>query len=79
MTLQLVTGEFSRIETMDMIIQFFEMRIKFHENKILSSHNEEDIKMREKKIKFLQEELAQAKTYIVNKEEPVAVWCTINI
>ena len=79
MTLQLVTGEFSRIETMDMIIQFFEMRIKFHENKILISHNEEDIKMREKKIKFLQGELAQAKTYIVNKEEPIAVSCTINL
>ena len=79
MTLQLVTGEFSRIETMDMVIQFFEMRIKFHENKIMNSHNEEDIKMREKKIKFLQNELAQAKKYIVNKEEPIAVSCTINI
>ena len=79
MTLQLVTGEFTRIETMDMIIQFFEMRIKFHENKIISSHNEEDIKMREKKIKFLQGELAQAKSYIANKEEPIAVSCTINL
>ena len=79
MTLQLVTGEFTRIETMDMIIQFFEMRIKFHENKIMSSHNEEDIKMREKKIKFLQGELAQAKSYIANKEEPIAVSCTINL
>ena len=79
MTLQLVTGEFSKIETMDMVTQFFEMRIKFHENKIMSSHNEEDIKMREKKIKFLQNELAQAKTYIVDKGEPIAVSCTINL
>lgn len=79
MNLQLVTGEFSRIETMNMVTQMFELRIKFHENKIMSSHNEEDIKMREKKIKFLQGELAQAKGYIVNKEEPIAVMCTINI
>ena len=79
MTLQLVTGEFSRIETMDMITQFFEMRIKFHENKIISSYNEEDVKMRENKIKFLQGELALSKTYIINKDEPIAVSCTINL
>jgi len=79
MTLQLVQGDFSRIETMDMIVQMFELRIKFHENKILSSHNEEDIKMRENKIKFLQEELYQAKTYIVDKEEPIAISCIINL
>ena len=79
MTLQLVQGEFSNIETMDMVTQMFEMRIKFHENKIKSTHNEEDIKMREKKIKFLQGELAQAKTYIVDKGEPIAISCTIDL
>jgi len=77
MTVQLVTGEFSKIETLNMITQIFEMRIKFHEDKIMSSHNEEDIKMREKKIKFLQGELAQERKYLVSKEEPVAVSCTI--
>lgn len=79
MILQLVQGEFTKIETMDMITQMFEMRIKFHENKIKSSHNEEDVKMREKKIKFLQGELAQAKTYIVDKGEPIAISCTIDL
>lgn len=79
MILKLIEGEFNRIETMNMITQMFEVRIKFHENKILSLHNEEDIKMREKKIKFLQNELAQAKTYIANKEEPIAISCEINL
>ena len=79
MTVQLVTGEFSKTETIDMITQMFEMRIKFHEDKIMSSHNEEDVKMREKKIKFLQGELAQARTYLVNKGEPIAVSCTITL
>lgn len=79
MTVQLVTGEFSKTETIDMITQMFEMRIKFHEDKIMSSHNEEDVKMREKKIKFLQGELAQARNYLVNKGEPIAVSCTITL
>ncbi|WP_293873424.1 hypothetical protein [Flavobacterium sp.] len=77
MTVQLVTGEFSKIETLDMVTQMFEMRIKFHEDKIMSSHNEEDIKMRENKIKFLQGELGQARKYLVLKDELIAVSCTI--
>jgi hypothetical protein len=79
MTVQLVTGEFSKLETLNMITQMFEMRIKFHEDKIMSSHNEEDIKMREKKIKFLQGELAQARKHLVSKEEPISVSCTITL
>ncbi|MEM0542368.1 hypothetical protein WFZ85_07045 [Flavobacterium sp. j3] len=79
MNVQLVSGEFSKIETLNMVTQMFEMRIKFHEDKIKSLHNEEDIKMREKKIKFLQNELAQARAYLVNKDEPIAVSCTISL
>lgn len=79
MTVQLVTGEFSKIETLNMVTQMFEMRIKFHEDKIMSTHNEEDVKMREKKIKFLQGELAQAREYLVSKDDPIAVSCTITL
>lgn len=79
MTVQLVTGEFSKLETLNMITQMFEMRIKFHEDKIMSSHNEEDVKMREKKIKFLQGELKEAREYLINKDEPIAVSCTITL
>lgn len=79
MTVQLVSGEFSKLETLNMITQMFEMRIKFHEDKIMSSHNEEDVKMRERKIKFLQGELSQARKYLVSKDEPIAVSCTITL
>ena len=79
MNVQLVSGEFSKSETLNMVTQMFEMRIKFHEDKILSSHNEEDVKMREKKIKFLQNELAQARVYLLDKAEPIAVSCTISL
>lgn len=79
MTVQLVTGEFTKIETLNMVTQMFELRIKFHEDKITSSHNEEDVKMREKKIKFLQGELSQARQYLASKEDPIAVSCTIEL
>jgi hypothetical protein len=79
MTVQLVSGEFSKLETLNMITQMFEMRIKFHEDKIMSSHNEEDVKMRERKIKFLQGELSQARKYLVSKDKPIAVSCTITL
>ena len=40
------------------------VKIKYHEDKIKICQNEEDVKMREKKIKFLQRELSEAREYI---------------
>lgn len=64
MKLQLIDGNFNQAETIDLLTQLYQVKIKFHEEKVKSSLNEEDIKMRERKIKVLQNTLAEAREYI---------------
>ena len=54
MNLQLIQGQFSAGDAIDILTKMVEVKIKFHEAKILSQLNEEDIKMRENRIKQLQ-------------------------
>lgn len=57
MNIELIDGEFNPNEALDIISQMIQVKIKFHENKIHSSQNEEDTKARENKIKQLQYQL----------------------
>lgn len=66
MKLQLLKGHFNQEEALDILTQFVHVKIKFHENKIEKSHNEEDIKMREGRIKELQKEFYEAKKLILS-------------
>ena len=56
MTIQLIQGQFSANEAIEIITKMVHVKIKFHEDKIHSNANEEDIKMRERRIKQLQKE-----------------------
>ena len=67
MELQLLNDTFSSNESIEIINQLFQVKIKFHEDKIKISQNEEDVRMREQKIKFLQNELAEARQFISSK------------
>lgn len=79
MMLQLIEGQFSKNETQTMITQMFEVKIKFHENKIMNSHNEEDIKSRENKIKKLQKSLSDFRIFLNTKSDNVKINASINI
>jgi len=67
MNLQLTQGQFSAQEAIDIITQMINVKIKFHESKTNNSHNEEDIKMREQRIKQLQQQLYDSRSHIENK------------
>ena len=54
MDIQLIKGEFNPNDALELITKMIEVKIKFHESKINTIHQEEDIKIREKKIKNLQ-------------------------
>lgn len=56
MQLQLLKGAFSKTEAIALISQLVEAKIKFHEQKIDSDSSEEQIKMREGRIKELQQQ-----------------------
>jgi hypothetical protein len=69
MKLQLIDGAFSPEETLELLTQLYQVKIKFHEEKVKKSANEEDIKMREGKIKLLQKNLDEARAYVKNKDK----------
>lgn len=57
MNITLIDGHFSAKEALDILTQMIHVKIKFHESKIAQLDNEEDIKMREKRVKQLQKDL----------------------
>lgn len=63
MKIQLIDGSFSAKDSVEIVTKMIEVKINYHGNKIQSSSNEEDIKMRENKIKELQNELVKLREY----------------
>jgi hypothetical protein len=57
MDFQLINGGFSREEAYHLLAELVAVKIRFHQAKISAADNEEDIKMREGRIKGLQERL----------------------
>lgn len=69
MEIQLLKGNFTQSEALDILTQLIHVKIKFHENKIEKSDNEEDIKMRENRIKKLLQDLYEAKQVIITQKQ----------
>lgn len=61
MKIQLVKGSYSNADAMDLLSNLVNAKIRFHESRIENSHNEEDIKMRESRIKDLQRDLHEVR------------------
>lgn len=71
MNIQLIEGQFTNKEALELITQMIHIKIKFHENKINNNSNEEDVKYRETKIKNLQMELFELKYFLDNNGNSV--------
>jgi Ni2+-binding GTPase involved in maturation of urease and hydrogenase len=69
MNFQLIKGSFSRQEALELLTKLIEVKIKFHENKIMKHHDEEDVKMREKRIKELQQDLDKVRVLLSEKDQ----------
>lgn len=68
MKIQLIHGTFEAQEALELFSKLVHAKIKFHESKITNVCSEEDIKMRESKIKLLQKDLYEARIYISTKQ-----------
>jgi len=79
MQIHLTTGQFSSKDALDIITKMINIKIKFQEEKIESSHNEEDVKMRETRIKDLQKELYESRKFIESKGDTVSVESVIKL
>jgi hypothetical protein len=73
MNLQLIEGQFSKNEVLDLVNKMVKIKIDFHEQKIGQSDSEEDIKQREKKIKSLQHMLQALRDSLKDKN-----WVSLN-
>jgi hypothetical protein len=69
MNIQLLKGNFSQSEALDILTQLVHIKIKFHESKIEKSDSEEDIKMRENRIKQLLQDFYEAKQLIIRQKQ----------
>ncbi len=79
MTIQLIQGQFTSEEAHEIITQMIHVKIKYHENKIQGNSNEEDIKNREAKIKFLQNELFEVRKTMSSNKEGLTIDAAIHI
>nr|WP_299419861.1 hypothetical protein [uncultured Emticicia sp.] len=79
MHIQLIQGQFGGKEAIKLISQMIHAKVKFHENIISNADSEEDIKMRENRIKQLQKDLFDARHYIEKKGENVTINASIEI
>lgn len=79
MELHLIKGSFEKEEALELIQQMIQLKIKFHEKKIQQCEQEEDIKMRENRIKQLQNEFNQARALIQEKTTFCSIQSTIHI
>ena len=79
MNIQLIQGQFSMQEAIDIITKMVDVKIKFQEGKITDSCSEEDVKMREKRIKNLQKELQDVRNFITDKNTTIEMQSLIEI
>jgi hypothetical protein len=75
----LIQGQFSRQEALELITKLIAVKIRFHEDKIRDSSQEEDIKMRETRIKQLQKELYELRRSWDQEKGQVSLQAIIEI
>jgi cob(I)alamin adenosyltransferase len=79
MNIQLIHGDFNAKDASEIITQMIQVKIKYHENKISQDHNEEDIKFREAKIKRLQKDLHDTRSFIEGCSGKITIQCDMHL
>jgi hypothetical protein len=78
-SVKLIDGKFDKRDALDIVTRLFHTKIKFHEDRISHLHNEEDIKMRETRIKNLQGELFHIKEFIDKNPDNLSLSTIISL
>lgn len=71
MKIKFLNGSFDQADAIRIITSMIEVKIKFHEDKIHSSSAEEDIKMRENRIRLLQQDLQDFRSQLNGREKVI--------
>jgi len=68
MTIELIEGFFTKEDAIKLVQDLIQTKIKFHENKIGSTDQLEDVQQREKKIKKLSETMQNLRVMLADLE-----------
>jgi hypothetical protein len=79
MNITLIDGHFNSKETLELLTQIIHVKIKFHENKIAHLDSEEDIKMREKRVKQLQKDLYEVRKLMEEGKKNYSLYAELQI
>ena len=79
MNIQLMQGQFSAQDAIDIITQLISVKIKFHEKKIEANDGEEATKMREKRIKDLQKDLQNIREYVLANGKSISIESVLHL
>ncbi len=71
MELSLIKGQFTAEDSLELLNQLVQVKIRFHENQIKAGAEEEDVRMRESRISELQRELADIRKKIMSGDSRV--------
>jgi hypothetical protein len=78
-TIHLVDGRYTAAQTADLVTQLVQVKISFLEKLIQKSSEEEEIKMRETRIKALQVELRELKQAISTMSDSLDIDASIEV
>jgi hypothetical protein len=77
MEVQLIEGNFDSKDALEILTKLIHVKIKFQEDKINESSSEEDINMRETRIKRLQKNLFDIRQHIESQTGQVSIKSSI--
>lgn len=79
MKIQLIEGSFDKQDALNLLSKIIKVKIDFHEGKIDVDSNAEDIRMREQKIKKLQNNLIDLRNKIHDSSNGIVINSSIEI
>lgn len=79
MEVKLVSGSFEQREALDLITRLIDVKIRFHEERIRKSDQEEDIKQRESKIIRLQQDLYTIRQELGRTEKRISLDAELHV
>ena len=79
MKIQLIEGNFDAKDALDILTKMIHVKIKFQEDKINESSSEEDINMRETRIKRLQKSLYDIRQHIESQKGQITIENTVTL
>lgn len=79
MKIQLIEGNFDAKDALDILTKMIHIKIKFQEDKINESSSEEDINMRETRIKRLQKSLFEIRQHIESQNGKITIQSSVTL